>query len=67
VLQVIVAGSKVKLIEPEFEPILSGSGFENAYAFGDNFSANSIAGDDGYPVTPTLSISTCSQCVKSAL
>ena len=48
VLQVVVAGGEVELVELEFETELLGGGFENPYAFGDDFAADSVAGDDGY-------------------
>jgi len=43
VFLVVVAGCEVKLIELKFEAVLFRGGFENSYAFGNNFPADSVA------------------------
>ncbi len=45
VFQVVVAGCEVKLIELKFEAVLFCGGFEDSHAFGDDFPADSVAGD----------------------
>jgi hypothetical protein len=47
VLQVVLARGEVELVELEREAVLFGGGFKNPYAFGDNFLADSVAGDHG--------------------
>ena len=48
VLQVVVAGGEVELVELELEAELAGGGLERADAFGDDFTADAVAGDHGY-------------------
>jgi hypothetical protein len=45
VFLVVVAGCEVKLIELKFEAVPLCGGFENSNTFGDNFPADSVAGD----------------------
>src|SRR5258705_4917183 len=52
VLQVIVAGSEVELVELQPEAKLLRGGFQNPHAFRDNFPADSIAGNYSNFISP---------------
>src|SRR5882757_5281296 len=52
VLQIIVAGRKIELVQLEREAELLRRCFKNPYAFRDNFPADSIAGDNSDFVIP---------------
>ena len=52
VLQVIIAGRKIELVQLEREAKLLRRGFKNPYAFRDNFPADSIARDNSDFIIP---------------
>ena len=52
VLHVVVAGGEGKLVELQRKTELFRGRFEHPHALGDNFSANPIAWDNRYLVTP---------------